>query len=164
MFDLFKNRKEPPKKADENTVFVSTRGAGAVTAAEAVLRGLAPDGGLYADPHIAERPFDVEGCLALSPMGQAEIILSHLLPGFPDMDSLVTKAYVGRFSSPELTPLVPVGDDYVLELFHGPTAAFKDVALCMLPQLMTAARDLTGMEVKHFQCENCVASKFCQIL
>ena len=148
MFDLFKNRTEGPKKANENAIFVSTRGAGAVTAAEAVLRGLAPDGGLYADPHIAERPFDVEGCLALSPMGQAEIILSHLLPGFPDMDSLVTKAYVGRFSSPELTPLVPVGDDYVLELFHGPTAAFKDVALCMLPQLMTAARDLTGTEEK----------------
>ncbi|MBQ9332426.1 MAG: hypothetical protein IJS11_05725, partial [Oscillospiraceae bacterium] len=50
---------------EENAVFVSTRGGGAVTAPEAVLRGLAPDGGLYADPGIGSRAFDVQGCLAL---------------------------------------------------------------------------------------------------
>ena len=70
---------------EEDALFVSTRGAGAVSAAEAVLRGLAPDGGLYADPGIADRPFDVQSCLALEPLGQAERILSHLLPGFPEL-------------------------------------------------------------------------------
>ena len=128
--------------------FQSTRSEVRATAPEAVLRGLAPDGGLYVDPAISSGCFDVQGCLALSPLEQAEKILSHLLPGFGNMHALVQRAYDGRFASPELTPLVPVGDDYVLELFHGPTAAFKDVALCMLPQLMTAARTITGMRDK----------------
>ena len=68
--DVFKSRKSDA--AEENAVFVSTRGGGAVTAPEAVLRGLAPDGGLYADPGIGSRAFDVQGCLALGPLEQAE--------------------------------------------------------------------------------------------
>ena len=149
--DWLKNRRQEAVQQETPEVrgpFRSTRSDESATAPEAVLRGLAPDGGLYVDPSIASGSFDVKGCLALDPLGQAEKILSHLLPGFGDMHTLVRRAYEGRFSSPELTPLVPVGDDYVLELFHGPTAAFKDVALCMLPQLMTAARDLTGMQEK----------------
>ncbi|MCQ2383107.1 MAG: threonine synthase, partial [Clostridia bacterium] len=55
------------------------------------------------------------------------------------MDSLVHKAYEDKFDCEELTPTKSVGDMHVLELFHGPTYAFKDVALCMLPQLLTAA-------------------------
>ena len=124
--------------------FCSTRGGGSASAPEAVLNGLAPDGGLYVDPDIARGGFDVQGCLALPPLEQAERILTRLLPGFENMGDLVRRAYDGRFASPALTPLVPVGDVDVLELFHGPTAAFKDVALCMLPQLMTAARGLIG--------------------
>ena len=150
MLDLLKNLRAPSaseSKADA-APFQSTRGNARATAPEAVLRGLAPDGGLYVDPLLSSRSFDVQGCLALDPLGQSEKILTHLLPGFSDMHGLVQRAYDGRFSSPDLTPLVPVGDDYVLELFHGPTAAFKDVALCMLPQLMTAARGLTGMKEK----------------
>ena len=145
--ELFKSRgaaEGMKHESDASAAFQSTRSALRATAPEAVLRGLAPDGGLYVDPAIGVSDFDVRGCLALDPLGQAEKILSHLLPGFADMHTLVKNAYDGRFSSEELTPLVPVGDDYVLELFHGPTAAFKDVALCMLPQLMTAARGLTG--------------------
>ncbi len=152
LFDLLNHRgsaasAEPSQDAGA-APFQSTRGGSRATAPEAVLRGLAPDGGLYVDPGIAGKPFDAEGCLALDPLGQSEKILSHLLPGFGDMGPLVRRAYEGRFASEALTPLVPVGDDWVLELFHGPTAAFKDVALCMLPQLMTAARELTGMQEK----------------
>ena len=132
----------------EAAPFQSTRSDLRASAPEAVLRGLAPDGGLYVDPDISSRSFDVRGCLALDPFGQAERILNHLLPGFEEMHDLVQRAYLGRFASDDLTPLVPVGDQYVLELFHGPTAAFKDVALCMLPQLMTAARDLAGEQDK----------------
>ena len=133
---------------DPSAVFQSTRSSLRAAAPEAVLRGLAPDGGLYVDPNISDTQFDVQSCLALDPLGQAERILSYLLPGFESMKTLVQNAYAGRFSSDALTPLVPVGEDYVLELFHGPTAAFKDVALCMLPQLMTAARSLTGTTEK----------------
>ena len=156
LIDLIKYRRtlqagrsmpDVPPPAGE-AVFQSTRSEIRASAAEAVLQGLAPDGGLYVNPALSGAGFDVPGCLALSPLAQAERILSFLLPGFGEMGALVRRAYEGRFSSPDLTPLVPVGDCDVLELFHGPTAAFKDVALCMLPQLMTAARDLTGMRDK----------------
>ncbi len=140
--------KSPAEKNSVSAQFRSTRGSACATAPEAVLRGLAPDGGLYVDPEISSGGFDVQSCLSLDPLGQSERILSRLLPGFDGMRTLVHNAYDGRFSSDELTPLVPVGDDYVLELFHGPTAAFKDVALCMLPQLMTAAREKTGAQEK----------------
>ena len=145
LIDLIKARNSSVVQADTKDVpFQSTRSEMRANAPEAVLRGLAPDGGLYVDPNIASCGFDVQSCLVLEPLEQAERILNHLLPGFKDMRSLVQRAYQGRFASADLTPLIPVGDQFVLELFHGPTAAFKDVALCMLPQLMTAARDLTG--------------------
>ncbi len=120
--------------------YESTRGNFRATDREAVLQGIAPDGGLYIDKELASRPFDWKKCLSLQPLGMAEMLLKHMLPGFEGMDELVKKAYDGKFSAPELTPLVKVGDDYVLELFHGPTCAFKDVALSMLPRLITAAR------------------------
>ncbi len=144
--NLFRHQKT--SQPSSGGIFQSTRGSASVSAPEAVLGGIAPDGGLYVDPQISSRPFDVRACLSLSPLAQAEMILGHLLPGFTDLSALVSRAYEGRFQSAELTPLVPVGDDFILELFHGPTAAFKDVALCMLPQLMTAARSLTGAEGK----------------
>ena len=106
--------------------------------AAAVLEGLAPDGGLYVPKALPE--FDWKKCLQGSAMDMSCAILSALLPDIPDMELLVKKAYTGKFASEELTPTVPVGDFGVLELFHGPTSAFKDVALCMLPQLLTAAR------------------------
>ena len=126
--------------------YQSTRSMERVSDTAAVLRGIAPDGGLYIDPELARRPFDWQSCLKLSPLGMAERILRHLLPGYTDMDRLVKRAYEGKFDTEELTPLVKVGEDYVLELFHGPTAAFKDVALSMLPQLVTAAREKEGVE------------------
>ena len=59
--------------------------------------------------------------------------------------SLVKRAYTGKFETEDLTPTVPVGDFQVLELFRGPTSAFKDVALSMLPQLLTAAKQKKGI-------------------
>ena len=123
----------------------STRGASAVVdSAQAVLTGLAPDGGLYLPEQIPA--FDWQKCVASSAMEMAEQILSAFLPDIPDMDELVKKAYTGKFETEELTPTVSVGDFTVLELFRGPTSAFKDVALSMLPQLMTAAKTAKGMQ------------------
>ena len=129
-------------------LYQSTRSTACAADTAAVLRGIAPDGGLYVDPKLSERPFDWRACLRLSPLGMAEKILGHLLPGYTDMGALVERAYAGKFETEELTPLVKVGEDYVLELFRGPTAAFKDVALSMLPQLVTAARRQEGVEDK----------------
>ncbi|MBQ7858261.1 MAG: threonine synthase [Oscillospiraceae bacterium] len=112
--------------------------------ADAVLEGLASDGGLYVPERLPE--FDWKKCLQGSAMDMATDILSALLPEIPDMPELVRRAYTGKFAAQDLTPTVSVGNFGVLELFHGPTSAFKDVALCMLPQLLTAARTAKGMK------------------
>ena len=115
-----------------------------VDSAEAVLEGLAPDGGLYiCDP--AQLHFDWQGALKLDTMDMAAKILSALLPDFSDMDDIVRRSYAGKFPTMDLTPLVPVGGSYVLELYHGPTSAFKDVALSVLPRLIGAAARAEGM-------------------
>ena len=119
--------------------YISTRGLSpAVDSAQAVLSGLAPDGGLYMPEVIPA--FDWQRCLTLSAQQMSAEILKALLPDIPDMDTLVKNAYTGKFETEDLTPTVPVGDFQVLELFRGPTSAFKDVALSMLPQLLTAAK------------------------
>ncbi len=118
----------------------STRSAYETDDLGAVLEGLAPDGGLFVEKELGSRPFDWKGCLPCAPLTRAEKILGYLLPGFENMGELVRLAYAGRFETDELTPLVPVGQDYVLELFRGPTSAFKDVALSMLPRLISAGR------------------------
>lgn len=113
-------------------------------AATAILQGLAPDGGLYVTAELAG--FDWQGVLGLGTLQMAERILSWLLPGVENMPELVKNAYAGKFETDDLTPLVPVGERYVLELFRGPTSAFKDVALSLLPQLITQARTQKGMK------------------
>ena len=116
-----------------------------IPATLAVLRGIAPDGGLYM-PESWEFSLDWKSLMGKPAQYMAARILGALLPDFEGMEDLVHKAYAGKFETEELTPLVPVGEQYVLELFRGPTSAFKDVALSMLPQLITAARRQTGME------------------
>ena len=116
----------------------------AVDSAQAVLEGLAPDGGLYMPESMPA--FDWKACLQGSSMDMSTRILSALLPDIPNMEQLVKKAYTGKFETDHLTPTVPVGNFGVLELFRGPTSAFKDVALSMLPQLLTAAKTEKGME------------------
>ena len=126
-------------------LYHSTRGKShTVDSAQAVLEGLAPDGGLYMPQSIPA--FDWKACLQGSSQEMATMILSTLLPDIPDMPGLVKKAYTGKFETEDLTPTVSVGDFGLLELFRGPTSAFKDVALSMLPQLLTAAKTAKGMQ------------------
>ena len=113
-----------------------------VDSAQAVLNGLAGDGGLYLPEALPA--FDWEKCVRSDTLSMAEQILSAFLPDIPNMGALVHAAYVGKFETEDLTPCVCAGDFTVLELFRGPTSAFKDVALSMLPQLMTAAKTAKG--------------------
>ena len=115
-----------------------------VDSAQAVLEGLAPDGGLYMPEGLPA--FDWQECLKGSSIQMSTRILSALLPDIPDMPELVRRAYTGKFETEDLTPTVPVGNFSMLELFRGPTSAFKDVALSMLPQLLTAAKAVKGQE------------------
>lgn len=114
------------------------------TSAQAVLEGLAPDGGLYMPQTLPD--FDWRSCLTGSTLDMATAILTALLPDIPNMPQLVHRAYAGKFETEDLTPTVPAGPFQVLELFRGPTSAFKDVALSMLPQLLTAAREALGVQ------------------
>ena len=115
-----------------------------VDSAQAVLSGLAPDGGLYVPKALPT--IDVAACLQENSVQMAARIIGALLPDIPNMEQLVNKAYLGKFQTEELTPTVDTGKFTVLELFRGPTSAFKDVALCMLPQLLTAAKTEKGMQ------------------
>ena len=125
---------------------LSTRGLSApVDAPEAVLRGIAPDGGLYIPDEIPAIPpqelWGADFCTL------AQRILCAYLPGYTEDEIrlCVQRAYHHTFDTDEITPLRAVGNQYVLELFHGPTAAFKDVALSILPQLMGAALKKKGV-------------------
>ena len=112
--------------------------------AAAVLRGIAPDGGLYMPEAIPV--LDWQSLMKEDTLTMSARILSALLPDYEDMPALVRRGYAGKFETEDLTPLVSVGDRYVLELFRGPTSAFKDVALSLLPQLISQARDMEGIE------------------
>ncbi len=128
-------------------IYQSTRNDGLkASSAQAILDGMAKDGGLYS-PASLDIPFDWQALLPLSTQQMAVKILSALLPSFSEeeMGELVRRAYAGKFETDELTPTTEVGEDTVLELFRGPTSAFKDVALSMLPVLMTAAREKCGV-------------------
>ena len=116
----------------------------AVDSAQAVLNGLAPDGGLYVPERLPV--IDVAACLREDTKAMAVRIIGAMLPDIPNMEQLVQNAYTGKFQTEELTPTVDTGKFTVLELFRGPTSAFKDVALCMLPQLLTAAKTEKGMQ------------------
>ena len=128
-------------------LYTSTRGgAPAVSSAKAIVDGLAPDGGLYT-MNPAELPkLDWRSMTALDYASLAAKVLSALLPDFSEAEAkgLVEAAYRGKFPAAWITPLHAAGDDLFLELFHGPTSAFKDVALCLLPHLMKRAAEKCG--------------------
>ena len=128
-------------------LYQSTRGgASAVSSARAIVDGLAPDGGLYVMAPNEIPRIDWRGFLALDYNSLAAKILSALLPDFDEAEAsvLVTAAYKGKFSDARIAPLHAAGDDLFLELFHGPTSAFKDVALCLLPHLMKRSAEKLG--------------------
>jgi len=128
-------------------LFFSTRSdEKPVDAAEAILKGIAPDGGLYTLRQFPLIP--PQSVQNLDYRGLGSKILSSYLSGFTqeEIERSVSKAYAGKFDVPEIVPLVKAGNRYVLELFHGPTAAFKDAALSILPQLMSLAAKKTELE------------------
>ena len=123
--------------------FISTRGAAVRTsAAGAILRGLAPDGGLYLPEEIPS--FSEKEISAMASMPYSELsadVLARFLPGFEREELLrFTRTAYGGFDDPKVTPMHRLRDGvWTLELFHGPTCAFKDLALQMLPYLLSAS-------------------------
>lgn len=129
-------------------VFHSTRSREhTANATEAVLRGIAPDGGLYTPVDFDQMQVDVGALLNMNAVEISTEVIGKILNDFTpeEMRALIEAAYEGKFETEELTPLEKVGDDFVLELFRGPTSAFKDVALSVLPRLITAAKEKLGV-------------------
>lgn len=138
------------------SLYHSTRSrAEECSAKEAIRQGLAPDGGLYVSDDLGSAKVDVDGLAELDYAAIARNVLGLLLPDYTadEIAACVDEAYTGTFASPEVTPVVPLAKApgeaadpraYVLELYHGPTSAFKDVALQMLPRLMARAQATAG--------------------
>lgn len=132
--------------------YISTRDKSEkCSGAEAIVRGLAPDGGLYVPeslPRLSKEDFI--NLVKEDYPARAARVLSLLLSdySFDELLDYTTKAY-SRFYGDDPCPLVNIDEGvYVLELWHGPTCAFKDMALTMLPHLLTAARKKVGEKDK----------------
>ena len=108
---------------------------------EAVLQGIAQDGGLFVKDNIQQTTLELDQMVHLSYQEMAIQILSNFMDDFSEeqIHACVYNAYGNNFDTKEITPLVKVGNHHVLELFHGPTCAFKDIALQILPQFMQTA-------------------------
>lgn len=111
------------------------------TPKEAILKGIADDGGLYVYDKIDSLRLPLADMMNMNYTQMAETVLALLLPDFTEAEitQCVKAAYEGHFDSDDMTPLHRAGNVEILELFHGPTCAFKDVGLRMLPQLMSTA-------------------------
>lgn len=113
---------------------------------QAILQGLSNDGGLFVLRNLEECFMDIKSLKDKNYFEIAEDILALFLDDFTkeEIKNCVKQAYTDKFENNEITPLIKLSDAYVLELFHGPTSAFKDVGLSMLSQLTATALQKTN--------------------
>lgn len=130
--------------------FISTRGGEKVTGAQAIVQGLAADGGLFVPekfPQVTKEEFSAMA--EMSYPERAAFILGKYLAdelGQEFLKEACEKAY-STFTSSDPAPLVKIDDGfYILELFHGPTCAFKDMALTVLPYLLKKSCEVCGIK------------------
>lgn len=127
-----------------NLHYKSTRNSDRkVTASEAILKGLAPDGGLFVPEEIPKLDISLDELKNMTYQQTAYEVMKLFLTDFTEeeLKDCIHKAYDSKFDTEEIAPLVKIRDTYYLELFHGATIAFKDMALSILPHLLaTSAR------------------------
>ena len=122
--------------------YKSTRGSiYTKTAPEAIIAGLAEDKGLYVPDSFPQLPFKIEDMQGKTYKEIAFQVMKAFFPDYTDteMKHCVDGAYDGKFEAEDVVPLVDAADTHFLELDHGRTAAFKDMALAILPYLLTTA-------------------------
>lgn len=125
-----------------NLYYKSTRNSDLkVTASEAILTGLAPDGGLFVPERIPKLDVTLEELKGMSYQETAYHVMKQFLTDFTEeeLKECIEKAYDSKFDTEEIVSLVKVDNTYYLELFHGATIAFKDMALSILPHLLTTS-------------------------
>ena len=123
--------------------FTSTRSRCSILSASAIAKGLASDGGLFVPCEFPQfSGSDIDKMEEMDYKGRAVEVLSRYLTDFTrdEIVACVDAAYTGKFDDEQPAPLVQVNDNmHLLELWHGPTCAFKDMALQLLPHLLTAS-------------------------
>ena len=122
--------------------FRSTRGSEKeLTGAQAVIKGIAEDRGLYVPEEFPELPFKIEDMVGKSYQEIAFAVIGAFFDDYTDeeMKHCIYSAYDDKFDVKEIAPLKKEGNAFFLELYHGKTAAFKDMALSILPYLLTTA-------------------------
>ena len=125
-----------------NLLYKSTRDAEkTVPASQAILKGLADDGGLFVPVSIPKLPVSLGELKEMTYQETAYTVMKEFLTDFTEeeLKSCIAKAYDSKFDTEEIAPLAKVEDAYYLELFHGATIAFKDMALSILPHLLTTS-------------------------
>lgn len=126
----------------QEILYRSTRGGmSGVKASQAVLQGLAPDGGLFVPETIPQLDVSIEDLQGRSYQEIAYEVMKLFLTDYSeeDLKYCINNAYDKKFDTPEIAPIREADGVYYLELFHGATIAFKDMALSILPYLMTCA-------------------------
>ena len=127
-----------------NLLYKSTRNSDkTVTASQAILKGLADDGGLFVPVSVPKLDVTMDELKDMSYQETAYAVMKQFFTDFTEeeLKHCINSAYDSKFDTEVIAPLVKVGDTYHLELFHGATIAFKDMALSILPHLMiTSAR------------------------
>lgn len=123
-------------------MYRSTRSEGkTVTASQAILQGLAEDGGLYVPTSIPKLDKTLKEIAGLNYQETAYEVMKQFFTDFTEEElrNCITRAYDDKFDVKEIAPLVEKDGVYYLELFHGATIAFKDMALSILPHLLTTS-------------------------
>ncbi len=123
-------------------MYKSTRSDGIrATASQAILQGMAPDGGLYVPERIPRLTLPLDKLADLDYRGTALAVMRQFLTDYTEEEliSCINAAYDDKFDTEEFAPLHEAGSARYLELYHGATVAFKDMALSILPYLMTTA-------------------------
>ncbi|MDD3224701.1 MAG: threonine synthase [Clostridium sp.] len=132
-------------------MYKSTRGSeNFVTASKAIINGISEDGGLYVPESIPKINFDAEKLKGLDYKSLAFLIMKEFFTDFTEdeLKHCINSAYDDKFETPEITPVTKISDEYFLELYHGPTLAFKDVALSILPHLLKTSVKKQGIDKK----------------
>lgn len=122
-------------------MYKSTRSDETATASQAILKGLASDGGLFVPTALPKLGVSVEELSKMSYKEVAYAVMKEFLTDFTEdeLKACIDKAYDSKFDTEEIAPLVKADGAYYLELFHGATIAFKDMALSILPHLLTTS-------------------------